>query len=302
MEDLDKTLDIMERDKCTSLLAENSVRLKKNNIKFTKTNMKHSQEHLDAQLVSYERLIRTLIRGLVTIEKKVRLKYLVPLESVRANKLRGSWNTEVEIILEDLNKKYRSVHAQRRSVEVFDEKASQMLKGAKISVDTEVTNLQEKLEVEIGGSERIQPSELSRMYGVDESVLIDLQVIDPLQNLKILCNKLQASGCDEEALTPVDEIIKMYVTEIKSVESTVWSGRSADQRKAIKMHAAKLNLNLKEIVHGLLDLTSQAMLEKEKRNEEVIQKIRNNLDKVFKSETDSEPFQKKLEPFLGILA
>jgi hypothetical protein len=44
------------------------------------------------------------------------------------------------------------------------------------------------------------------------------------------------------------------------------------------------------------------MLEKEKRNEEVIQKIRNNLDKVFKSITDSEPFQKKLEPFLGILA
>ena len=243
-----------------------------------------------------------LSEDLSILKKKVRLKYLVPLESVRANKLRGSWNTEVEIILEDLNKKYRSVHAQRRSVEVFDEKASQMLKGAKISVDTEVTNLQEKLEVEIGGSDRIQPSELSRMYGVDESVLIDLQVIDPLQNLKILCNKLQASGCDEEALTPVDEIIKMYVTEIKSVESTVWSGRSADQRKAIKMHAAKLNLNLKEIVHSLLDLTSQAMLEKEKRNEEVIQKIRNNLDKVFKSITDSELFQKKLEPFLGILA
>jgi hypothetical protein len=302
MEDLDKTLDIMERDKCTSLLAENSVRLKKNNIKFTKTNKKHSQEHLDAQVVSYERLIRTLIRGLVTIEKKVRLKYLVPLESVRANKLRGSWNTEVEIILEDLNSKYQSVHAQRRSVEVFDEKVSQMLSGAKISVDTEVTKLQEKLREEIGGSDRIQPSELSRMYGVDESVLIDLQVIDPLQNLKILCSKLQASGFDEDALTPVDEIIKMYVKEIKSVESTVWSGRSADQRKEIKMRAAKLNLNLKEIVHSLLDLTSQAMLEKEKRNEEVIQKIRKNLDKIFKSETDPEPFQNKLEPFWGVLA
>ena len=106
MEDLDKTLDIMERDKCTALLAENAVRLKKNNIKFTKKNMKHSQEHLDAQLVSYERLIRTLIRGLVTIEKKVRQKYLVPLDSVRANKLRAGWNKEIECILEDLNKKY----------------------------------------------------------------------------------------------------------------------------------------------------------------------------------------------------
>ena len=70
MEDLDKTLDIMERDKCTALLAENSVRLKKNNIKFTTTDQKHSEAHLDAQYVSYERLIRTLIRQLINIEKK----------------------------------------------------------------------------------------------------------------------------------------------------------------------------------------------------------------------------------------
>ena len=302
MEDLDKTLDIMERDKCTSLLAENAVRVKKNNIKFTKKNMKHSQEHLDAQMVSYERLIRTLIRGLITVEKKVRQKYLVPLDSVRANKLRASWNTEVECILEDLNKKYRSVHMQRKSVEEFDEKVSQVLKDAKISVDTEVTKLQEKLGEEIGTSEKIQPSELSRIYGLDESVLIDLQVIDPLQKLKMLCKKLLDSGCDEGALTIVDEIIKMYVKEIKSVESTVWSGRSADQRKEIKMRAAKLNLNLKEIVHSLLDLTSQAILEKEKRNEEVIQKIRNKLDMIFKSETDSEPFLTRLESFWVVLA
>jgi hypothetical protein len=64
MEDLDKTLDIMETDKCTSLLQENSVRTKKNNIKFTKLNKKHSQEHLDAQIVSYERLVRNLIKQL----------------------------------------------------------------------------------------------------------------------------------------------------------------------------------------------------------------------------------------------
>ena len=84
MEDLDKTLDIMERDKCTAMLAENSVRLKKNNIKFTTTQQKHSQAHLDAQYASYEKLIRTLIRQLINIEKKIRLKYLVPLESSRA--------------------------------------------------------------------------------------------------------------------------------------------------------------------------------------------------------------------------
>ena len=89
MDDLDKTLDIMERDKCVALLQENSVRTKKNNIKFTKLNKKHSQEHLDAQLVSYERLVRNLVKQLLNLEKKIRLKYLIPMNEERALKLMG---------------------------------------------------------------------------------------------------------------------------------------------------------------------------------------------------------------------
>ena len=231
----------------------------------------------------------------------MRLKYLVPLDSVRANKLKASWNTEVECILEDLKKKYRDVHIQNRSAEEFDDKVLKNLEAAKIKVDMEVVNLEQKLKTEIEGSQKVQPSELGRMYDMDVTVLIDLQVIDQLQNLQILCKKLKQSGCDDYALNPLNEIIKMYAKEIKSVEATVWSGRSADQRKEIKMRAAKLNLNLKEIVLSLHDLANQAILEKEKRNEEVILKIRNNLDKIFKSELNSESFQKTLEPFWGVL-
>jgi len=62
-----------------------------------------------------------------------------------------------------------------------------------------------------------------------------------------------------------------------------------------------LNLNLKEIILSLYDLVRQASLEKEKRNEEVILKIRSNLEKLFKSATDSEPLQSRLEPFWGVL-
>ena len=301
MDDLDKTLDMMERDKCTTLLAENSVRLKKNNIRFTTTDKKHSQAHLDAQQVSYEKLIRTLIRQFVIIEKKIRLKYLVPLESSRANKLRASWNTEVEGVLEDYKKKYRAVHKQRRSVEEFDKKISQMLAGAKILVDTEVTNLKHKLGKDIGTSERFSPSELSKIYGVDEPVLIDLQVIDPLQSMRILFKKLEDSGCDGKIFVSLNEIIQMYAKEIKNVENTVWSGRSADQRKENKMRVAKLSLNFKELILCLHDLARQALLEKEKRNEEIILKIRSNLEKLFESVTDSEPLQNKLDPFWGVL-
>ena len=301
MEDLDKTLDIMERDKCTALLAENSGRLKKNNIKFTTTDQKHSEAHLDAQYVSYERLIRTLIRQQINIEKKIRLKYLVPLESLRAKKLMAGWNTEIESALEHLKKKFRDAHKQRGTAEEFDNKIIETLREAKISVDTEVTNLKEKLEREIGASERIQPSELSKIYGVDESVLIDLQVIDALQDMHLLFKKLKDAGCDSEIFNSLNEIIQMYAKEIKKVEGTVWSGRSADQRKETKMRVAKINLNLKEIILSIYALVQQALLEKEKRNEEVIMKIRNNLEKIFKAETSSELFMDKLEPFWGIL-
>ena len=235
------------------------------------------------------------------IEKKIRLKYLVPLESSRANKLRARWNTEVEGVLEDYKKKYRAVHKQRRSVEEFDKKISQMLAGAKISVDTEVTNLKHKLGKEIGTSERFSPSELSKIYGVDEPVLIDLQVIDPLQSMRILFKKLEDSGCDGKIFVSLNEIIQMYAKEIKNVENTVWSGRSADQRKENKMRVAKLSLNFKELILCLHDLARQALLEKEKRNEEIILKIRSNLEKLFESVTDSEPLQNKLDPFWGVL-
>jgi len=176
-----------------------------------------------------------------------------------------------------------------------------MLAGAKISVDTEVTNLKHKLEKEIGTSERFSPSELSKIYGVDEPVLIDLQVIDPLQNMRILFKKLEDSGCDGKIFVSLNEIIQMYAKEIKNVENTVWSGRSADQRKENKMRVAKLSLNFKELILCLHDLARQALLEKEKRNEEIILKIRSNLEKLFESVTDSEPLQNKLDPFLGVL-
>ena len=301
MEDLDKTLDIMERDKCTALLAENSVRLKKNNIKYTKMNQKHSQEHLDNQFSSFERLIRTLIRQLVTIEKKIRLKYLVPLETERANRLMASWNTEVECVLLDLNKKYRDAHLQRGSVEEFDKNVEKVRADAKRKVDSEVVELKDKLEKEIGTSQKMQPSELSEIYGVDESVLIDLMIIDPLQNLHILFGELKKEGCDGNILEPISQIIKTYSKEIKNVESTVWSGRSADQRKTIKMRVAKLNINLKEIILSLQDLMKQALLVKEKRNGEIIDKIIRNLERIFKSEGDPEPFQNRLNAFLVVL-
>jgi hypothetical protein len=297
MEDLDKTLDIMETDKCTSLLQENSVRTKKNNIKFTKLNKKNSQEHLDAQIVSYERLVRNLIKQLLNLEKKIRLKYLIPLDEERALKLMGWWNTEVECALEDLSKKYRVVHIQRRTVEEFDEKLMAMRAKAKVEIEREVPKLLENLAKEIGSSERFDPKELSKIYGLDESVLVDLQVIDPLQKLHESFRKLRDSGFEKQLFKGLEDAIRIFVKNIKEAEGIVWSGRSADQRKEYKMKAAKLNINLKEIILNLLSLVQQALLPKDRRNSDVISKLKIKLESLFQVDSEYDEIISRIKPF-----
>lgn len=301
MDDLDKTLDIMERDKCTSLLQENAVRTKKNNIKFTKFNKKNSQEHLDAQVTSYERLVRNLIKQLLTLEKKIRLKYLVPMDEQRALKLMGWWNTEVECVLEDLTKKYRDIHVQRRTVEEFDAKILSMKTNAKMEIEAEVPKLKEKLMAEIGSSERFDPKELSALYGLDESVLIDLQVIDPLQKLHESYRKLKDAGFEKQLFKELDDAILIFVKNIKEVESIVWTGRSVDQRKEYKMKAAKLNMNLKEIILNLLALAQQALLPKDRRNGDVISMVKAKLEKLFQVDSDYDEIILRIKPFFEIV-
>ena len=301
MEDLDKTLDIMERDKSVSLLQENSVRVKKNNIKFTKLNKKNSQEHLDLQLVSYERLVRNLIRQLLTMEKKIRLKYLTPMDDERELKLMRVWNTEVECALEDLNIKFRDIHVQRRSVEEFDTKVNLMRTKAKSDIESQVPGLREKLLAEIGSSERFDPKELSRIYGLDEAALIDLQVIDPLQKLHESYRKLIESSCEKQVFQGLDDAIRIFVNNMKDLEGIVWSGKSPDQRKELKMKVVKLNMNLKEIILNLLTLAQQALLPAERRNHDMISKLTGKLEKLFQVESDYDEIILKIKPFFELI-
>ena len=301
MDDLDKTLDIMERDKCVSLLQENSVRTKKNNIKFTKLNKKNSQEHLDAQLISYERLVRNLVKQLINLEKKIRLKYLIPMDEERALKLMGVWNTEVECAVEDLSKKYRDVHVQRKTVEDFDGKLVEMKSKAKIEIESQIPLLREFLLKEIDSSDRFDPKELSEIYGLDESVLIDLQVIDPLQKLHESYRKLREVGFEKNIIKGLDDAICIFVKNIKEAESIVWSGRSPDQRKEYKMKAAKLNMNLKEIILNLLALVQQALLTKERRNTDLIIKVKAKLEDLFKIEKEYDQIIFRIKPFFEVV-
>ena len=168
---------------------------------------------------------------------------------------------------------------------------------AKVEIEAEVPKLLKNLAKEIGSSERFDPKELSEIYGLDESVLVDLQVIDPLQKLHESFRKLRDSGFEKQLFKGLEDAIRIFVKNIKEAEGIVWSGRSADQRKEYKMKAAKLNINLKEIILNLLSLVQQALLPKDRRNSEVISKLKNKLENLFQVDSEYDEIISRIKPF-----
>jgi hypothetical protein len=88
---------------------------------------------------------------------------------------------------------------------------------------------------------------------------------------------------------------------MKDLEGIVWSGKSPDQRKELKMKVVKLNMNLKEIILNLLTLAQQALLPVERRNDDMISKLTEKLEKLFQVESDYDEIILKIKPFFGLI-
>ena len=107
MDNLDEKINSHERDKVISLIQENSVRIGKINIRFTKLNKKHSLERWQAYYDSYDRLLRTIPKELLRIEREVRQKFVSPFTSERINRLKANINDELDLLVKKIEKECR---------------------------------------------------------------------------------------------------------------------------------------------------------------------------------------------------
>ena len=67
------------------------------------------------------------------------------------------------------------------------------------------------------------------------------------------------------------------------------------------MKAAKLNMNLKEIILNLLALVQQALLSKERRNSDLILKVKTKLEKLFQIDNEYDQIICRIKPFFEIV-
>ena len=302
MRDLDSQIDTMFNETIYHIEADNTRRIKKFNIRFTKSNQKYSPDHLESLLGSYEKAIREIPRQFLRIEKTARQKYLVPLEEERRHALTKVMTDHVEMLVEKMNREYRDIFKNQKRLEEFDDRIKDTLITSKQKIDEEIGKFSENLREKLSSSSKIKPEELARIYELDESTLIDLKAIEPLQAIHEVFEGMKGDNVAKNAFEGMREgivICSKFGTQFKIDPS---QNHTEAARRFKKRSIAAGTLVLKDLIDAIYILTQQLKLPVEKRNSEIITKTHSRLNESLKEHDGVEKVIASLQAFFQMLS
>ncbi len=302
MKDLNSQIDSMFREKIYHVLGENASRIQKLNIRYTKSNKKYSPEHLDAISGSFERAIKEIPRELLRIEKSTRLKYLVPLDDKRRQDIIKIMTTDVEMLIEKITREYRLIFKDHQLEEEFDGRIKVMLKLAQQKIDEGIGKTVESINEKLNSSQQIQPEKLAGIYNLDESTLIDLKAIEPLQTVHEVLGAMPENQNAELALEGIRQAVLLCAKFGTQIEIDPKHATSVEARRFKKMSLIAGTLALKDLIYTVYVLVQQLDLPVEKRNDDIISKIIAKLKESLSPFEGDEKVLECLDPFIQMLS
>ncbi len=303
MQDLDAKLDALEREKIFSLIAENSVRFKKINIRQTRNNNKNSLEHLDELVSSYEKLLRSMPREFMKIEQAIRLKFLEPLNQNRITKIMSSLYEDMDLILEQMVTKFQDLYKVLSQEEQFMARIVLNRSRCKENAEKAMEKTIQFLQYQLQASTSITPAQLEKRYGLDQESLHQLHLVKVLQGMNSIFITFKNSGIDEEVLNAVHEAIVLRIKLGKELEGMLPPTHQVQARKEWRMRVAKESVKLKEMILSIHSLAEHIQKPQEQRNFEVIEKHWGRIEETFDEipEEKAEIVISKLKPYYHLL-
>ncbi|SVA38784.1 uncharacterized protein METZ01_LOCUS91638 [marine metagenome] len=301
MRNLNSQIDPMFDEAIYHVEADNSRRIKKFTIRFTKANQKYSPEHLEALLGSHEKAIREIPRQFLRIEKSARLKYLVPLDEERRCNILDMMTTDVEMLIEKMNRKYRTIFKNQQRLEEFDDRMKSILIIAKQKMHEESKKVSESLGEKLSSSSKIKPEELVKLFGLDESALIDLKAIKPLQIIHEIFEKMPEERNGKVVFEAVQQGILLCSKFGTEVQIDPKDSHTVEARRFRKRSLVSGTLALKDLIDNIYILAQQVNLPVENRNEDIIYKSYHRLKEALKKHKGSEKVIDTLDPFFKML-
>jgi len=302
MRDLDSQIDRMLTETIYHIEADNTRRIKKFTIRFTKSNQKYSPDHLESLLGSYEKAIREIPRQFLRAEKTARQKYLVPLEEERRHALTKVMTDHVEMLVEKMNRKYRDIFKNQKRLEEFEDRIKDTLITSKQKIDEEIGRFSENLREKLSSSSKIKPEELARIYELDESTLIDLKAIEPLQAIHEVFEGMKGDNVAKNAFEGMREGIMICSKFGTQFEIDPSQNHTEAARRFKKRSIAAGTLVLKDLIDAIYILTQQLKLPVEKRNSEIITKTHSRINESLKEHDGVQKVIASLQAFFQMLS
>jgi len=302
MRNLNSQIDPMFDEAIYHVEADNSRRIKKFTIRFTKANQKYSPEHLEALLGSYEKAIREIPRQFLRIEETARQKYLVPLDEERHRELLKVMTDHVEMLVEKMNRKYRDIFKNQKRLEEFDSRIKDTLMVGKQRIDDETRKVSESLGEKLSSASKVKPEELARLYELDESALIDLKAIEPLQAIHEVFECMQGNQNAKIAFEGIREGIVVCSKFGTQVEIDPSQNQTEAARRLKKRSLVAGTLALKDLIDAIHILTQQLKLPAENRNNDIIAKTYDRLKESLNKHDGVEKVMANLSTFFQMLS
>ena len=302
MRNLDSQIDTMFNEAIYHIEADNTRRIKKFTIKFTKSNQKYSPDHLESLLGSYEKAIREIPRQFLRTEKIARQKYLEPFEEERRHALIKVMTEHVEMLVEKMNREYREIFKNQKRLEEFDDRIKDTLITSQQKIDEEICKFSANLREKLSSSSKVKPEELARIYELDESTLIDLKAIEPLQAIHEVFEGIQGDHVAKGALEGIREgimICSKFGTQLGIDPS---QNHTEAARRLKKRSIVAGTLVLKDLIDAIYILTQQLKLPVEKRNSEIITKTQSRLNESLKEHDGVDKVIASLQVFFRMLS
>ena len=302
MRNLNSQIDPMFDEAIYRIEADNGSRIKKFTIRFTKANQKYSPEHLEALLGSYEKAIREVPRQFLRIEKTARQKYLVPLDEERRRELLKVMTDHVEMLVEKMNRKYRDIFKSQKRLEEFDSRIKDTLMAGRQRIDNETRKVSESLGEKLSSTSKVKPEELARLYELDESALIDLKAIEPLQAIHEVFECMQGNQNAKIAFEGIREGIVVCSKFGTQVEIDPSQNQTEAARRLKKRSLVAGTLALKDLIDAIHILTQQLKLPAENRNNDIIDKTYDRLKESLNKHDGVEKVMANLSTFFQMLS
>lgn len=286
MENIDKKIDQLMRAKLTSLMQEHTVRIKKINIKYMSKNQKHTLGRLDACYDSHDRLLRGASRELVRIEKAVREKFSEPISEERKTETLIFVNTEVDLLSNNLEEALRNEYKKHGKEDLFLEKFNASQKKIKGNIEEQTQKMMKSMAENSGQTRGHRPAELSAIFEMDKTFLVNMNFINPLQKISSAFEELNGDPEAQKIYQKVKESIRDMAKS--SLENPEGTADNMKERKARKRLAAKKTLLFGDILNNIQMLADQLALSPEKRNAGIIDKVWARLEKSLLENDEDE--------------